>query len=209
MKPMEPAPDPAAGATGREQVEALADCPASIFSYQSAWAATPASCVNPLRYAEAYFSLKAALVHLRRRAAGPEPPVPQTDEEELLDAAAFFSEITSDDQLNRRWLSFFKWLHRLPPYEPPTQETDMYFLNSFEYQALKTRDWLWQESPVLSVCDTLFPGEASAPAPEGGGAEESGEAEPAPEEGGAEDSGTDRLALPAPAGLCPALPGDV
>lgn len=47
MKPMEPAPDPAAGAAGCEQVEALADCPASIFSYQSAWAAAPVSCVNP------------------------------------------------------------------------------------------------------------------------------------------------------------------
>lgn len=213
MKPTEPAPDPAAGTAGCEQVEALADCPASIFSYQSAWAAAPVSCVNPLRYAEAYFGLKAALVYLRRRAAGLELPLPQTDEEDLLDAAAFFSEITGDEQLNRRWLSFFKWLHRLPLYEPPAPETDAPFLKSFQYQALQTREWLWRESPVLSVCeDTLFSGGEAEPAPEQGGAEESGEVgpapEPAPEEGGVENSKTARPALPAPANLCPALPGD-
>lgn len=212
MKPLEPAPDPAAGAAGCQQVGALVDCPAGIFSYQSAWAAAPVSCVNPLRYAEAYFSLRTALVDLRRRAAGLDLPLPQVDEEDLLDAAAFFSEITDDDRLNRRWLSFFKWLHRLPAYEPPTRETDAPFFKSFQYQALQAREWLWQESPVLSICDTLFPSEEPAPAPEPApeesGAEESGEAGPAPEDGGMENAGTARPTLPAPANLCPVLPGD-
>lgn len=206
MKPVEPAPDPAAGAAGCEQVEALVDSPASIFSYQSAWAAAPVSCVNPLRYAGAYYCLKTALIYLRQRAAGVDPAPFRTSEEDLLNAAVFFSGITGDNLLNRRWLSFFKWLERLPSYEPPAQETDVSFLNSFQYQVLQIRDWLWQESPVLSVCDTLFPAEEPAPAPEPA---PEPTPEPAPEENGVKDSETARPALPAPSDLCPALPGDV
>lgn len=174
-------PDPAAGTAGCQQVEALADCPAGIFSYQSAWAAAPVSCVNPLRYAEAYFRLKSVLVCLRQRAAGLEPALFQANEEELLDAAVFFSGITGEDLLNRKWLSFFKWLRHMPSYEPPGEERDVYYIRDFQAQVLQTREWLWQESPVLSVCDTLFPAEDPAPAPEP-------DPEPDPEEGGAEPS---------------------
>lgn len=186
MKPV--SPDPAAGATGCEQVKALVDCPASIFSYQSAWA-MPArvSCVNPLRYAGAYYRLKAALIRLRQRAAGLEPALFREDGEDLLNAAVFFGGITGDDMLNRRWLSFFKWLEYLPPYEPPARETDALFLNSFQYQALQIREWLWRKSPVLSACE---------------------EALSAGGEGGGEASGTDAPAPPAPDNLCLVLPGD-
>lgn len=197
MQPKEP--DPAAGTTGCGQVKALADCPAGIFSYHSAWA-MPAlvSCVNPIRYAEAYFSLKTALACMRSRAAGLEPTPPQNDEESLLDAAMFFSEITGDGQLNRRWLSFFKWLRRLPPYAPPKMETDAPYLKSFQYQALQTRDWLWQESPFLSACEDILTSSGKAgPIPE-----------PSPEGGGAENSGETGPALPAPAGQRLALPGN-
>lgn len=200
MKPVPP--DPAAGTTGCEQVGALVDCPAGIFSCQPVWAAAPVSCVNPLRYAGAYYRLKAALVYLRQRAAGVDPAPPRTDEKDLLDAAVFFSGITGDDLLNRRWLSFFDWLECLPSYEPPTLETDVSFLNSFQYQALQTRDRLWEESPVLSICDTLFPAEEPEPAPEP-------TPEPVPEENGVENSGEALPALPASASLYPALPGNV
>lgn len=173
-------PDPAAGTAGCQQVQALADCPAGIFSYQSAWA-MPArvSCVNPLRYAGAYLRLKSVLVYLRQRAAGLEPALLQANEEELLDAAVFFSGITGEDLLNRKWLSFFGWLHSMPSYEPPGEEQDVYYIRDFQAQALQTRDWLCRHSPALSVCDILFPAEEPAPVPEEGGAE--------PSEGGASD----------------------
>ena len=175
MKPV--SPDPTAGTTGCEQVQALVDCPAGIFSYQSAWAMpTQVSCINPLRYAGAYYHLKAALVCLRQRAAGLEPAIFRANEEDLLNAAVFFSGITGNDLLNRRWLSFFKWLRRLPSYDPPGEDQNVYYIRDFQAQVLQTRDWICQNSPALSVCDTLFPAEEPTPVSEPA----SGESVPGP-----------------------------
>lgn len=196
---MKPAvPDPEAGSTGCDSVKKLADCPAGIFSYESPWA-MPAlvSCVNPIRCAEAYFGLKAVLARVRSRAAGLEPAPPQQDEESLLNAAVFFSGIAGGNQLSRRWPSFFRWLRRLPSYKPPGEETDASYLRSFRYQALQTRERLWQENPFLLACEDILRAEKEA-API---------ADSLPQEGGAENSAEAGPALPAPADPRPALPG--
>lgn len=143
-------PDPAAGTTGCGQVEALADCPAAVFSYQSPWAKEPlAACVNPLRCADAYLSLKSTLAYLRSSAAGQSVSLSGVDERQHLDISAFFGGITNEDQLNREWPLFFGWLGPLPTYLPPNSTDDASYLRGFERQALNLRETVWKASPLL------------------------------------------------------------
>ncbi len=156
MQPYVPE-EPPVGTLGCEQLGGLADRPGAVFTYLSPWPRVPAAaCVNPLRFAAAYQSLRGALRYIR----GAESSFEETGAEDrtgLLDLAVYFASVPKDVDLPETWFKQFRWAYPEPcAYRIPAYEEDEPYIRGFKLQAQAQRTLVMDACLVLRDYIRIF-----------------------------------------------------
>lgn len=146
---------PPASFRGCVPLGTLAGIPSQIFTYQSPWRTVPlVTWIGPFRFAGAYLVMKEALLYILGEKQSVALPIESADS--FLQLALFFSGISSDGDLPRRWWQQFSWCkQRAPDYEEPLWNRDRVYIDDFEQLLLGFRDRLLEESPTLCIAAQL------------------------------------------------------
>ena len=160
--------EPPVSFLGCEQLGALCDSPARIYTYQSPWRSIPTvSCVNPLRFAAAYLQMREVLPYICGKTDTFQVFDASQQSDQLTDLACFFAQIPTDSALPDAWKRHFSWCRHWP--EIPTPPDCGTYLNSFTLRLLAFRDSLWDACPTLYLKELASQASSSAAEPDATG----------------------------------------